>query len=111
MVKVHYWNFPYNHQLSPGLVFEVMQAKEDVCKEVWQGKWKPANYVLAAEVQCNGLEDAFRLTNTIDSFWFAGNQVKALNDQKRSSSMGDIFEMDGKYYICARFGFEEIELT
>lgn len=64
-------------------------------------------YAQVATVTTESLEDAFRLTNTIDALWFETNtdQVKALG-RFRSSSIGDVFEdASGAFHVVDTFGF------
>ena len=37
------------------------------------------------------------------------SKVDVVGDRGVSSSMGDIFEMDGEFFFCAAYGFEKIE--
>jgi len=64
--------------------------------------------VLVAEVKSDDLEDAYRLTNNIDSAWKRGIDVTYLGppDGCRSTSMGDILEHDGKFFVVDTFGFK-----
>ena len=55
------------------------------------------------------LEDAFRLTNHIDQAWTKNEEVSTLGGMRqRSTSVGDIVELDGVLHLCANAGFQEI---
>lgn len=56
------------------------------------------------------LEDAFRLTNHIETEWQQNPEVTpAGDDGQRSTSVGDLIEKDGDVYMVAGFGFEKLE--
>lgn len=74
------------------------------------GKFKSENfqyYTEAYNVYTDSLEKAFEITN----LWNNQELVDVIGDFGTSSSVGDIFEKDGKFFICAMFGFEEIEVA
>ena len=59
------------------------------------------------EVETDDLEKAFELTN----LWENGHLVRALPSTRgHSSSVGDIFGHNGRYYMVDSFGFEELRL-
>ncbi len=63
----------------------------------------------------DALEEAWRLTNTIEAPWYAGAQV-VMDPQFakgcRSSSAGDIFEMpDSSHHLVVAFGFQLIDIS
>lgn len=74
---------------------------------------KLSEVVLVAEVNTNNLDDAYRLTNNIDSGWHANSEVKYLGppDGCRSTSMGDVLELDGKFHVVAMIGFDDFTFT
>ena len=55
------------------------------------------------------LEYAFEVTNHIESDWAENDGVEALTEKRKSSSVGDVFERDGSFYIVAPMGFEKID--
>jgi hypothetical protein len=67
----------------------------------------PGRLIKVAEVDTNSLEDAFRLTNHIDEAWFNNPEVKVIK-KSRSTSIGDVMELDGKKYIVNDIGFKEV---
>jgi hypothetical protein len=68
----------------------------------------PAKLTLVARVDTNELDDAYRLTNHIDSDWQENPGVEAVGDAgkgARSTSVGDVLEMNDGYWMVASFGF------
>lgn len=74
-------------------------------------------YVLVAEVATDDLDEAYRLTNTIDKYWCDNDGVTVLSfmhkDRKghcgnRSTSVGDVMVHNGKVFAVASFGFEQV---
>lgn len=72
-------------------------------------------YDLVAEVQTQELEDAFRLTNSIDTPWEHNPLTKAYKKNSRSSSVSDIFvKVDDQgfpisFHGVASSGFETLD--
>ena len=60
-------------------------------------------YTHVANVDTDDMEEAFKLMN----LW-PWTKVEKL-DRCTSMSVGDILEVDGKFYRCASFGFDLIE--
>ena len=67
-------------------------------------------YKAVAKVSTDNLDTAFRLTNSIDSFWGNNEGVTYLpvTGRTRSTSVGDIMEHDGNLFIVLDFGFQKI---
>ena len=58
----------------------------------------------------NALNVAYELTNSIDDFW--GNNPEVFRAEAkgcRSTSVEDVIEVNGKYFLVAGFGFEELK--
>lgn len=80
----------------------------------------PKNYELVAEAKVSVdapavpvqiLEEAFRLTNNIDSSWVENEGVTLVSDMRggrRSTSMGDVVSVAGIAYVCAPMGWQQI---
>ena len=73
------------------------------------GKFNPEHfhfYTEAYHVYVDDLEEAYRITN----MWLEEDMSKmdVIGDRGTSSSMGDVFEKDGEFFFCARYGFEKI---
>lgn len=68
------------------------------------------NLTKVAEVSINDLETAFELTNHIEHNWTHNKGVTPLVSEPRSTSVGDVLEIEKKFYIVAASGFEEIIL-
>ena len=61
------------------------------------------------------LERGWRMTNTIDRYWpenvhsLAGSTFTVFGKEHRSSSVGDLFILDGKKFMAATCGFTEVK--
>ena len=71
-------------------------------------KLTEAELTKAAVVHTDSLEDAFRLTNNIDSAWTDNEGVSPTFQSRRSTSVGDIMTKDGKRFMVASVGFVEL---
>jgi tRNA A58 N-methylase Trm61 len=66
------------------------------------------SYKFVATVDCDTLNQAFKLTNSIDCYWGDNEGVVGLS-KCRSTCVGDIIEDNtGKRFLVAMFGFEEL---
>lgn len=69
-----------------------------------------------AEIVCRNLEDAFRLSNSINCLWTENEEVKELETEAEmflsSSSSGDIFKDNetGEFFIVLSIGFAPLQL-
>ena len=79
----------------------------------------PNGYEAVAVVNVNDLDEVYKLTQNLDNVWIENNAVFAnlnastlqeSNGKKafRSSSVGDVFELNSKFYVICMEGFEEI---
>ena len=50
-------------------------------------------------------EELFRLTNHIDEEWSKNKEIKWAMPKSRSTSVGDIIEIDGMYWRVENVGF------
>jgi len=64
-----------------------------------------------ADVKAESLEAAFCLTNNIENNWTANEEVTAVREQIRSTSMGDVMVSNGITYIVADCGFKKVNLV
>lgn len=64
-----------------------------------------------AEVDSNDLDTAFRDTNHIDKDWIENEGVTSLVSRPRSTSVGDVMEIDGKFFMVASCGFKEMKIV
>jgi len=72
----------------------------------------PVGYTKVAELSGADLDEVFQRTNSIESPWFeaAGiTRVRAGSRGLRSSSVGDVFEVEGVGHRIAAAGFEAVE--
>ena len=71
----------------------------------------PTDYQLVARVECDNLEDAYRLTNAIDKPWHENYEVTLTRGPARSTSPGDVVALkDGElhFWLCMGAGWEEV---
>ena len=62
----------------------------------------------------NDLDDAYCLTNSIESGWYQNHGIEAhLSGAKslRSTSVGDVIEKDGVFHVVCAMGFETLDAT
>lgn len=69
--------------------------------------------IFVAEVRTNDLQVAFRLTNTKEKDWwtYEGVSQQFSGSYCRSTSVGDVLELNGTYYAIAPFGFAVVEVA
>ncbi len=84
---------------------KVYQAVNPVYNEDIQ-PW-PSSYELVAEVDTDNLEVAFQQTNTIMHPWWENVDVAAFK-RARSTSVGDIVEIKGKFWMVCMAGWKEV---
>lgn len=71
-------------------------------------------YVYVAAVEAEDLDDAWVKTNSIDEPWYNSSDVSDFrgmvecDGRARSAMVGDLYVMDGKIYIVAMAGFNEV---
>lgn len=63
-------------------------------------------FTAAYTVTTTRLEQAFEWTN----LWNRQDMVEAIGDRNHSSSVGDIFELNGEFFLCSNFGFKQIKV-
>jgi hypothetical protein len=77
--------------------------------------FNPNLYKLVAEVEVSGinfmpdLENAYKLTNHINSSWQGNQKVIPHDHHARSTSVGDVVELSDRFYTVANCGFVEIK--
>jgi hypothetical protein len=59
---------------------------------------------LVATIEASDLEDAYVKTQNLKEYWNKENPC-------RSTSIGDVIEIDDKYYMVKSIGFEDITNT
>lgn len=80
-------------------------------KAVMDGLDPEFKYELVAFVRSADPEAVFDLSNSIDSPWFLNKEVSLFPSHRagaRSSSVGDLFVVNGKPLMVASFGFVPI---
>lgn len=112
MIKVYQVKAP-QRDLTPSRSLEVLGSlmlnpTAELVGKIWQDMYQGIGYQLVAEVDTDKLDQAFYLTNSIDDYWGLNEGVAEFNTNHRSTSVGDIMERDGKWYVVAPFGFNEL---
>lgn len=70
---------------------------------------KDAVITKVAEVNTDRLDEAYRLTNNIDSDWTKNTSVKVIgSSQQRSTSVGDVLQNSDGYHTVETFGFRKL---
>jgi len=70
----------------------------------------PTDYELVAHVDTDDLDVAFELTNHISNEWWLNEDVQCVK-QGRSTSVGDVLELNNKLYRCEMAGWSEIAIV
>ena len=71
----------------------------------WKESYR-AHYSKVCEIDCNDLEDAFRISNT-----YQEDKITMIADRMRSLSVGDICVENGAAYLVDRCGFERVDVS
>lgn len=72
----------------------------------------PEEYTEVGTVDTNDLNEAYALTQNSDTSWVMHNKTTCKFLQCRSTSVGDVIKTsEGKLFMVANFGFEEIQAT
>jgi len=108
MIKIHQIQLSNNQidAVNAGEVVPSFNAK----MAAQFGKFKSSLFEFYTEaylVESNDLEKAFEWTN----LWNNQKCVDVLGDHGHSSSVGDLFELDGEFFVCADAGFKKVEVT
>lgn len=70
-----------------------------------------ADFERVAIVNCENLEDVFRVTNHIDESWQNNPEVVTAVERARSTSVGDVvITADGKAFLCDHVGWVEVKV-
>lgn len=67
-----------------------------------------ASHTLVAVVDTDDMNEAFMLTNHIDSDWLMNKKVHPEVHSARSTSVGDLFETDNGNFLVDGCGFKQI---
>lgn len=98
----------FHFNLQPGKSY--LESRE-------QAHW-PRDYRLVAVVEeaCSR-ESAFTLTNSIDDYWWKNEDILVFSPEHvaasgergwRSTSVGDVVEVQGEYFKCLDHGWERV---
>ena len=102
------------HAVARGYIPNFMfQPKKEVISQAWEGLVNGASYEEVAHVEARNLEEVFHKTNSIDQYWGENTGVtlcgKAASVPTRSTSVGDIFVVQGDHYYVDSFGFTKFK--
>lgn len=102
-----------SHDKSLPIFGLTMMMKHDDFKKVALGLDDKIHLVDAAEVKTSSPDDAFFLTNTIESAWHTANpsKVTATGKSLRSTSAGDILVTDNDVLLIDMRGFKTLGIT
>lgn len=78
-----------------------------------EAAWKEGYYDLAATINTDDKDRAYFLTNSIEGYWPDNEGVVVERHPRelggwRSTSIGDVLEVNGWFYVVARFGFDAL---
>lgn len=110
-VKIYHINYKEIEKLNK--LEYTFQPSEEMAKELYKNELFSHIATLELEEDNIGkiLNLSYQLTNHIDDDWTKNKEVIQLNTkQARSSSVGDIFEYNDKYYIVNNIGFIEANI-
>jgi len=71
------------------------------------GQQPMAEFEHVADVDTDDLDVAYQQTNHIDGPWSDNDGVHCVRES-RSTSIADVMERRGRFYVVAGFGFEEL---
>lgn len=90
-------------------MIKVLQNK-DFINTTFTEELVAANLQEVAVVDTNELEEAFILTQNIDSSWTFLPQIKTDLKECRSTSAGDVLIKDEEYFLICLTGFKKIDI-
>jgi len=76
------------------------------------------SFDFGARINTEDLEEAFRLSNSINSNWTENEEVTVTPEGRvvivergglRSTMVGDVFAVDGDFFFVDMFGFKKLE--
>ena len=70
---------------------------------------KRDDYKLVAEVDANDLDKVYARTQNIDSSWTKNSIVSTNLPQCRSTSVGDMIEVNGQLHMVDMIGFKNVQ--
>lgn len=110
MIKIHQIQLTKNQvdAVNAGLHVVAFDAKNTLSvfgmPSQFKTEWFNDFYDVAFEVDTDDLNKAFEWTN----LWNNQAAVDVIGDRNHSSSVGDVFELNGEFFLCAAFGFEQL---
>ena len=102
--QIHLSDAEYDDANDRGIITDKVKAYYDrMFDHTFKAKQREF-YTHVANVHTDNMDEAFQLMN----LWEDDTKVEKLG-RCTSMSVGDILEVDGKFYRCAAFGFDLIE--
>jgi len=110
MIKIHQIQLTKNQidAVNAGEKVAAFDAKNTLSlfgmPSQFKTEWFNDFFDVAFEVDTDDLNSAFEWTN----LWNNQPAVDVIGDRNHSSSVGDVFELNGEFFLCAAFGFEQL---
>jgi hypothetical protein len=110
MIKIHQIQLTKNQidAVNAGEKVAAFDAKNTLSlfamPSQFKTEWFNDFFDVAFEVDTDDLNKAFEWTN----LWNNQPAVDVIGDRNHSSSVGDVFELNGEFFLCAAFGFEQL---
>ena len=102
--QIHLSDAEYDDANDRGIITDKVKAYYDRMFDHTFKAEQREFYTHVANVHTDNMDEAFQLMN----LWEDDTKVEKLG-RCTSMSVGDILEVDGKFYRCAAFGFDLIE--
>lgn len=118
MIKVYQWTLKEDGSIAESqaapIIGRLMMGSEELSKKIWNDEITGFEFKLVATVHTDKMDDAFRLTNSIDDNWYeVDNDLIDIEPSAaigcRSTSVGDIVQNEnGEVWVVANFGFTQL---
>lgn len=102
--------FELNQSLQDTYFKLTHRQNGDLIRSVYAGEVNGLNYEKVADVDTTDLDYAYERTNSIDDYWGNNEGVAENGSRHRSTSTGDLMLVNGKFFVVASFGFEEVAI-
>ena len=105
MIDVYHFDVPpeIDNELKQQLLDIHFGKLSAVYKAIEQG-----HYLKVASVPIDNLEVAFKLTNSIDSYWADNPDLTIYKEKLRSTSVGDVMSINKELYLVSSIGFTKL---
>lgn len=83
--------------------------KVSLAKKIWDGNQPGMSYLLIAVMKADGPEMVFRLSQHVYEDWTTNPEIIMLDrSPHRSTSIGDIVQVDNTLYLCQSMGWAKL---